>query len=69
MIVAWTTRDTWLVIEGFVVACWAAIAVFWVRARRRGITRERSAVYRRSFFGLSAMALLTAARITLHKYR
>jgi hypothetical protein len=60
---------TWLIIEGFGLSCWATIAAFWFRARRRGITRERSAVYRRSFWGLSGLVLLTAARITLHKYR
>jgi hypothetical protein len=45
------------------------LVAFFVRARRRGAGPDRTATYRRSLWGLAAFALLTAARLELHKYK
>jgi uncharacterized membrane protein SirB2 len=69
LVVAWTARDTWLVIEVFILSMFFTLGAFFVRARRRGAGPDRTATYRRSLWGLAAFALLTVARLELHKYK
>lgn len=69
MIVAWTATDTWLVIEACTVLGLLTCGAFFLRARRRGLSAERAATYRRSLTGLAMWALLNAARLELHKFK
>ena len=69
MVIAWTARDTWLVIEAATVVGLLTVGAFWMRARRRGISKARNTQYHLSFWGLAAWVSLNAARLALHKYR